>query len=89
MAKETSKDAKAVETAENKAEVVQGQASRKEQKAPKEPVYSVSELAANAKKVFGTRKECVLAALRSARKSECTVSEAKGIVEKFLKREVE
>lgn len=88
MAKETSKDARTAETAETKAEVAQGQASKKEQKAPQESVYSVNELAVNAKKVFGTRQECVVAALRAAGKTECTVTEAKGIVEKFLKREV-
>lgn len=54
----------------------------------KESVYSADELAANAKKIFGTRQECVTAALRAAGKSRCTVSEAKEIVEKFLKREV-
>ncbi len=85
MAKETSKEAR---TAETKAEVEQEQAPKKEQKTLQESVYSVSELAANAKKVFGTRQECVAAALRTAGKTECTVTEAKEIVEKFLKREV-
>lgn len=88
MAKEMSKDVKAAETAGSKAEVAQEQASKKEQKTAKEPVYSVSELAANAKEIFGTRQECVLAALKAVRKSECTVSEAQEVVEKFLKREV-
>ena len=53
-----------------------------------ESVYPASELAANAKKVFGTRQECVAAALKAAGKTECTVTEAKEIVGKFLKREV-
>lgn len=87
MAKETTKDARATETAETKVEVVQ-EASQKEQKASRESVYSASELAANAKKVFGTRQECVAAALKAAGKTECTVTEAKEIVGKFLKREV-
>lgn len=87
MAKEATKEAKTAETAETKAEVAQ-EAPKKEQKAPKESVYPASELAANAKKVFGTRQECVAAALKAAGKAECTVTEAKGIVEKFLKREV-
>ena len=87
MAKETTKEARATETAETKAEVVQ-EASQKEQKASQESVYSASELAANAKKVFGTRQECVAAALKAAGKTECTVTEAKEIVGKFLKREV-
>lgn len=88
MGKETSKDAKAAETVENKAEAAQEQASKKEQKTPRESVYSANELAANAKKVFGTRQECVLSALKAAGKSECTVSEAREIVRKFLKKEV-
>lgn len=87
MAKETSKDAKAAETAENKAEVMQDQAPKKA-KAAKEPVYTAGEFAANAGKIFGTRQECVVAALKAVGKSECTVSEAKEIVGKFLKREV-
>ena len=87
MAKETTKEARAAETAETKVEVVQ-EASQKEQKASRESVYSASELAANAKKVFGTRQECVAAALKAAGKTECTVTEAKEIVGKFLKREV-
>ena len=88
MAKETSKVVETAETAETKAEVAKEQATKKEQKASQESVYSASELAANAKKVFGTRQECVAAALRAAGKTECTVTEAKEIVEKFLKREV-
>jgi anti-sigma regulatory factor (Ser/Thr protein kinase) len=52
-----------------------------------ESVYAVSELAANAK-IFGERPECVTAALRFAGKATCTVSEAKKIVEEFMKREV-
>ena len=87
MAKETPKEARSAETAETKAEVVQ-EALQKEQKASRESVYSASELAANAKKVFGTRQECVAAALKAAGKTECTVTEAKEIVGKFLKREV-
>ncbi len=87
MAKETTKEARTAETAEIKAEVAQ-EAPKKEQKASQESVYPASELAANAKKVFGTRQECVAAALKAAGKAECTVTEAKEIVEKFLKREV-
>lgn len=87
MAKEIQKDAKAAETAENKAETVKEQASKKEQKAIG-PVYTAGELAANASKIFATRPECVTAALKAAGKPECTVPEAKTIVEKFLKKGV-
>lgn len=89
MAKETPKDVKAVETTENKAEAMREPAPKKEPKAADDPVYSASEFAANAKKIFGTRQECVAVALKAAGKSECTVSEAKEIVEKFLGREVQ
>lgn len=88
MAKETSKDVKVAETAENKADVTQEQVPKQEPKAAKEPVYPAGEFAVNARKIFGTRQECVVAALKAAGKSACTVSEAKEIVEKFLKREV-
>lgn len=92
MEKEASNEARASEAAESKAEAAQGQApkraSKKKQKVSQEPDYPASELAANAKKAFGTRQECVAAALKAAGKAECTVAEAKEIVEKFLKREV-
>lgn len=61
----------------------------KKKKLPVESVYSAEELADSAKNMFHTRKECVLAALEAAEKKECTVSEAKKMVEAFLKREVE
>ncbi len=53
-----------------------------------ESAYKVRELAANAKKVFNTRYECVTAALKEDGKEQYTVSEAKTLVEKFLKKEV-
>lgn len=54
----------------------------------KEPVYTVEELAENAKAVFDTRKECVETALKLANRTEYTVSKAKEIVKGFLNREV-
>ncbi len=86
MAKEAQKDAKAAENAENKAGVMQ--ASKEGSKAAKEPAYPAGEFVANAREIFGTRQECVAAALKTAGKPEYTLPEAKGIVEKFLKREV-
>lgn len=88
MAKETLKDAKATENVEKKVEVAEEQSAKTESRVLQEAVYSVNELAANAREIFGTRQECVVAALRAADKSECTVSEAKKIVERFLKKEV-
>lgn len=89
MAKETLKETKTVETTDIKVEVTREQAPKKEQKTLQESVYSISELAANARKVFGVRQECVEAALKAAGKTKCTVTEAKEIVEKFMKREVQ
>ena len=80
MAKDTSKNAGAAEK--------QAEAGQEPKAEKKESVYPVSELAANARKIFGTRQECVSAALRAAGKTECTVPEAKAIVGKFLKKEV-
>lgn len=92
MAKETSKDVKAAENAETKAEVAaeaaQEQTSKKGQKDSCEAVYAAGEFVANAKKIFGKSPECVAAALKAAGKAECTISEAKEVVETFLKREV-
>lgn len=85
MAKEELKDDRAAEAAEKTGTA---QTVRRGQKPPQESVYSVDELAASAKKVFKTRQECVLAALKSAGKTECTVTEAREIVKKFLKEEV-
>lgn len=54
MAKETATPAPAGTKAEKKPE----------KKAPAESVYTVSELAGNARSVFGTMQECVIAALK-------------------------
>jgi hypothetical protein len=53
-----------------------------------EPIYSVREFADNAKQLFGVRRECVVAALKSAGISSCTVSKAKETVNAFMKKEV-
>lgn len=64
-------------------------AERSRRKRPlQSSVYTVSELAGNARSVFGTMQECVIAALKTDGKAEYTVSEAKEIVSKFLQKEV-
>ena len=78
------KDMKISETSENKAE----QQTKEKQKSLKESSYSYDEMVSSAKAVFGTRQECVAAALKADGKMEYTVYESKGIVEKFMKREV-
>lgn len=82
MAKGISKNDGIEEIVQEKAE------TRKSISEKKESSYSVKELAVNARKLFGTRPECVTAALTAAGKTESTVIEAKSIVENFLKREV-
>ena len=88
MTKATLKDAKAAETVGNNMEAASEKMPAKGRKTEQQSVHQVSELAANAKGLFGTRQECVMTALKAAGKTECTVAEAKEIVGKFLKREV-
>ncbi len=88
MAKETSKEVKEAGFVDNKTEAAQGWTSQRGTERGKKPVYPAGEFAANARKTFGTRPECVLTALKAAGKAECTVSEAREIVERFLRREV-
>jgi hypothetical protein len=87
MATAEKKDAAATEPA-TKQETTTAQAASAAPAGKKESEYSVSELAANAKKLFGKRPECVTAALTFAGKTTCTVSDAKKIVEDFMKKEV-
>lgn len=53
-----------------------------------ESVYTAKELSDHAKVLFHTRKECVMAALKEAGISVCTVSHAKNILKTFMKKEV-
>ena len=62
--------------------------TRKEQESKQEPIYTAKELANNARKLFDTRPECVAAALKSAKKESCSISEAKEIIKKFMKKEI-
>ena len=85
-------EAEAVEaTAEAAAEAPVEETPKKKAKAkkaaPSEPTYTVKELA-SAYKRLGTRPECVTAAMRVAGKEEATLTEAKKLVEAFLKRKV-
>lgn len=53
-----------------------------------ESVYTLQEFAQNSKELFGVQKECVIAAFRVANKQEATPSEAKEMVEKFMRKEI-
>lgn len=50
--------------------------------------YKASELAAQARQIFGTTPEVVTVALRAAGKESATVGDAKKTVHKFLEKEV-
>lgn len=85
--KHAEQEAEAAAVKKEQAEPAQTDA-RKGYKQPKAPAYSVGELAANAKKLFGVRQECVVVALKAAGKTDCTVSEAEEVIKKFMKKEV-
>lgn len=53
-----------------------------------EAEYTVSEFAANSMTLFGARKECVEAAMKSANVTSCHLSKAKEIVAAFMSKEV-
>lgn len=53
-----------------------------------ESLYTVQEFAQNSKKLFGVQKEVVITAFKMANKTEGTPSEAKEIVDKFLRKEI-
>lgn len=51
-------------------------------------VYTMEEFAANAVKLFGVRREIVVAAFLDKGVEKCTKGQAKEIIDKFRKREV-
>lgn len=53
-----------------------------------EATYKAAELAAQARRLFGTTPETVHAALREAKKETATVTEVQAVVAAFLEREV-
>lgn len=53
-----------------------------------EAVYSINDLAASAKKLFGTTSEVVITAMKLAGKTCATESDAKKIVKDFMNMEV-
>lgn len=82
--------------AEPKKTEIKPEEKKTEQKAPKntkieqkEAVYFEKEFVDNALAIFNVRPECVAAALREKSVSQCTKSEAKSIVNAFMKKEVE
>lgn len=50
--------------------------------------YQIVELAEQAERIFDTKRECVLVALKATGKDCFTVEEAKNIIRQFLKKEV-
>ena len=59
-----------------------------EPKAPAESEYTIEELADGAGNIFKVQRECVVAALKVAGVTTCTVSKAKELVDAFMKKEV-
>lgn len=59
-----------------------------EPKAPAESEYTIEELADGAGNIFKVQRECVIAALKVAGVTTCTVSKAKELVGAFMKKEV-
>ncbi|EET60423.1 hypothetical protein BRYFOR_07619 [Marvinbryantia formatexigens DSM 14469] len=51
-------------------------------------VYPVAELIAESERLFGTRKECAVAALKPLKAEMLDVKTAKAAVETFMKRKV-
>lgn len=88
MAKETLKETKTVETTDIKVEVAREQVPKKNRKLTGVCLPS-NRAGSECKKGFWRKTGGVEAALKAAGKTECTVTEAKGIVEKFMKREVQ
>lgn len=54
----------------------------------KEAVYSIEELTASSESALGVPRECAAAAFKKQKKERLSLSEAKEIVEKFMKSEV-
>ncbi|HIS61466.1 MAG TPA: hypothetical protein IAC14_04340 [Candidatus Scybalomonas excrementigallinarum] len=75
-----------LEKVEDKKTETKSQSKRKTQ--TQESIYTLQEFAQNSKKLFGVQKECVMAAFKVANKKEATPSEAKEIVEKFMRKEI-
>ncbi len=65
-----------------------GEQQAEKQTAKISGAFSADELAANAKRLFDCSPDIVRAALKMKRISECTVDEAKTIVDAFAKKGV-
>lgn len=73
---------------EQKENIAIENAGNKEIKKRQESLYTIEEFSQNSEILFKAKPECVMAALRVGGKENYTLSEAKEIVEKFLKKEV-
>lgn len=63
-------------------------AGRQQEKKQTEQRYDLPELVNAAEKAFGVKKEMAYAALKTAKVTCASVTEAKGIINRFLKKEV-
>ena len=62
--------------------------TKQEQVKQAEAIYTAEELSDNSIQLFGVQAECVTVALKVAGIKNCTVSKAREIVQKFLKKEI-
>lgn len=72
----------------NAAELQKDVRETKRKTSKEEAIYSADEFAKNSKALFGTSRECVVAAFRNAGISKCSVPKAKETVRAFLRTEV-
>ena len=61
---------------------------RAAQQQGKESVYTLPELVAASGRLFGCGPDCVVAAFREAGKDSASISEAKQMMQKFLRKEI-
>lgn len=80
------KEEKGVKTTKAEGETKIPQTQSKPKKV--ESQYTVDEFVANAESLFGTKPECVKAALMKKDVAMCTKSEAEKIIKEFMKKEV-
>lgn len=59
------------------------------QRQEKDSIYTLTELVAASGRLFGCGPDCVVAAFREAGKNGASISEAKQMVQKFLRKEIQ
>ena len=60
----------------------------KPKQAPAESVYTITEIAQNAKRLFGVNQDVAMAALETANIKECSITAARTNIKNFAERKV-